>query len=65
MTWKDMVYHINKSDIGYMHLKQQQKKNTQTNIASPSKNAVKKNNKDSSKVLSDNTKTWQELDFTE
>ena len=39
---KQMAYHINNSDFGHMHLKQQLDKSFKINFATPSENAVEK-----------------------
>ena len=43
MVWKHTAYHVDKSDIGHIRLKQKQKKNRQTTFVSMSKNSDKKN----------------------
>ena len=40
-----LPFHVNKSDIAHMRLKQQQKKNTETTFASPPRRAIEKKNK--------------------
>ena len=43
IAWKHTKYHIDNSDPGHRHLKQQLKKNLKTTFASSPKNAVRKN----------------------